>query len=85
VFTGHEVCHGGTIELPERHREYFDLITGNADVFPGFFHVDLAHNVLPKLDLLCEFGFYQFPEEASTESCGAHSPRVAPQELATRG
>lgn len=57
-------------------------------MFPGFFHVDVEGNVLPKLDLLCEFGFYQFPE-ASTESCGAHSPRVkmqrAPQELATRG
>jgi len=86
VFTGHEVCHGGTIELPERHREYFDLIRANPDVFSGFFHIDLKNNVLPKLELLCQFGFYPEaePDEASAESCGAHSPRVAPQELATR-
>jgi len=86
VFTGHEVCRGGTIELPEKHREYFDLITSNPDIFPGFFHVDLEGNVLPKLELLRQFGFYPEPEPAatSTESCGAHSPRVKPQELATR-
>ena len=86
VFTGHEVCHGGTIELPERHREYFDLITGSPDVFSGFFHIDLAGNVLPKLELLRQFGFYPEPQPAETgaESCGAHSPRVEPQELATR-
>ncbi len=86
VFTGHEVCHGGTIELPAQHQEYFDLITSNPDVFPGFFHIDLAGNVLPKLQLLRQFGFYPEPEPAETnaESCGAHSPRVQPQELATR-
>jgi radical SAM superfamily enzyme YgiQ (UPF0313 family) len=85
VLTGHEVLHGSLVELPERHQAYFRLIERNPDVFPGFFHVDVAGNVLPKLGLLCQFGFYQFPEEASTESCGAHSPRVRPQELATRG
>ncbi len=86
VFTGHEVCRGGRIELPQKHREYFDLITGNPDVFPGFFHIDLAGNVLPKLQLLRQFGFYPEPEPSETgaESCGAHSPRVQPQELATR-
>ena len=48
------------------------------DVFPGFFHVDLAGNVLPKLRLLQQFGFYPEPEPSpsGTESCGAHSPRV---------
>jgi hypothetical protein len=84
VLTGHEVLRGSLVELPERHRAIFELIEANPDIFAGFFHVDVEGNVLPKLDLLCEFGFYQFPEEASTESCGAHSPRVAPQELATR-
>ena len=58
VFTGHEVCRGSRIELPERHREYFDLILANPDIFPGFFHIDLAGNVLPKLELLRQFGFY---------------------------
>jgi radical SAM superfamily enzyme YgiQ (UPF0313 family) len=84
VLTGHEIMRGSLVELPERHRAYFELIEGNPDVFPGFFHVDVENNVLPKLDLLCEFGFYQLPEEPATESCGAHSPQVAPQELATR-
>jgi hypothetical protein len=86
VFTGHEVCHGGRIELPAKHAEYFDLITGNPDIFPGFFHIDLEHNVLPKLNLLRQFGFYPDPQPsaASAESCGAHSPHVQPQELATR-
>jgi anaerobic magnesium-protoporphyrin IX monomethyl ester cyclase len=86
VFTGHEVCRGGRVELPERHADYFDLITANPDIFSGFFHVDLAGNVLPKLELLQQFGFYPEPQptEQSAESCGAHSPRVQPQELATR-
>ena len=68
VFTGHEVCHGGRIELPERYREYFDLILHNPDIFPGFFHIDLAGNVLPKLAQLRQFGFY--PEaEAEPSQC----------------
>ena len=58
VFTGHEISRGGEIEIPPRHREYFQLIMDNPDVFPGFFHVDLANNVLPKLELLRQFGFY---------------------------
>jgi anaerobic magnesium-protoporphyrin IX monomethyl ester cyclase len=92
VFTGHEVCRGGRLELPERYDEYFRLILDNPDLFPGFFHIDLAGNVLPKLELLQQFGFYPLPKpeedgrpgEPSAESCGAHSPRVEPQELATR-
>ena len=86
VFTGHEVCRGGRIELPEQYGEYFQLILANPDIFPGFFHIDLAGNVLPKLALLRQFGFYPEPEPtaAPAESCGAHSPRIQPQELATR-
>lgn len=85
VFTGHEICRGGRIELPERHAEYFQLILQNPEVFPGFFHIDLAGNVLPKLALLQQFGFYPEPQPTPTaESCGAHSPRITPQELATR-
>jgi radical SAM superfamily enzyme YgiQ (UPF0313 family) len=86
VFTGHEVCRGGRIELPARYGEYFQLILANPDIFPGFFHIDLAGNVLPKLALLRQFGFYPEPEPtaATAESCGAHSPRIQPQELATR-
>ena len=86
VFTGHEICRGGRIELPERHQAYFDLILANPDIFPGFYHIDLEGNVLPKLELLRQFGFYPEPEPTTdtAESCGAHSPRVEPQELATR-
>jgi len=86
VFTGHEIFRGGEVELPAEHAEYFDLIKANPDIFPGFFHIDLAGNVLPKLALLRQFGFYPDPRPTppNAESCGAHSPRVAPQELATR-
>jgi hypothetical protein len=94
VFTGHEVCHGGAMEIPDRHRAYFDLIRRNPDIFPGFFHMDLENNVLPKLERLRQFGFYPEavapPQAAAKEdtsgsdSCGAHSPRIEPQELATR-
>ena len=69
-------------------RLYFDLVIENPDIFPGFFLADIKANILPKLELLRQFGFYPHPEErgkkSSTDSCGAHSPRVAPQELATR-
>ncbi len=86
VFTGHEVCRGGRVEIPQCHREYFDLIEGDPDIFSGFFHIDLEGNVLPKLQLLRQFGFYPEPkpDETNTESCGAHSPRVEPQKLITR-
>ncbi len=88
VFTGQEVYRDGVIELPDRHRNTFDLIQANADIFPGFFHVDVAGNVLPKLRMLQKFGFYpggdSSPVEADPESCGAHSPHPIPQELATR-
>jgi radical SAM superfamily enzyme YgiQ (UPF0313 family) len=87
VFTGHEVCQGGDVVIPERYQGYFRFITDHPDIFPGFFHIDLANNVLPKLALLRQFGFYPSPaaaEEPVAESCGAHSPRIEPQELATR-
>ena len=58
----------------------------NFAVFPGFFHIDLQGNVLPKLELLRQFGFYPEPQPAdqNAESCGAHSPRIEAPELATR-
>jgi anaerobic magnesium-protoporphyrin IX monomethyl ester cyclase len=89
VFTGHEVLRGGTVEIPEKHRPYFDLVIENPDIFPGFFLTDMKGNILPKLELLRQFGFYPQPggpehREENTESCGAHSPKVVPQDLATR-
>jgi radical SAM superfamily enzyme YgiQ (UPF0313 family) len=79
VLTGHEVLRGSTVEMPERHRQYFDLIKANPDIFPGFFHFDLQGNVLPKLELLRKFGFYLQPElvaEANCESCAPQSATV---------
>lgn len=87
VCTGHEIYADGGVRIPDRYQPYFQLITGNPDIFPGFFHIDLEGNVLPKLRLLREFGFYPSPagtpEVAKAESCGAHSPQVQPHELAT--
>lgn len=62
VFTGHEVCVGGSVELPQRYRRHFQLILDNPDIFPGFFHIDLEGNVLPKLRALQQFGFYPTAE-----------------------
>jgi hypothetical protein len=82
MITGHEVSHSGRVRAAPEHAYLFDFIEQHPDLFPGFFHVDLEHNVFPKLRMLQEFGFYP-ADEAPTdpESCGAHSPRVAaPQE-----
>ena len=85
LLTGHEVCRAGEVEIPERHRGIFSLITQNPDICPGFFHINLEGNVLPKLRLLREFGFYPDPQRSDVESCGAHSPSsFKPQELITR-
>jgi len=84
VFTGHEVCRDGGVEIPARHEAYFRLILEHPDIFPGFYHIDLKGNVLPKLEMLREFGFYARPQataQAATgvtsETCGAHSPAAA--------
>jgi hypothetical protein len=82
MLTGHEVCHPSRIEIDDQHRWLFDFVVQHPDIFPGFFHYDLENNVRPKLEVLREHGFYPSPqaeqrEEAGTESCGAHSPRVA--------
>lgn len=81
VLTGHEVCMGIDVTLPERYNSYFKLIMDNPDLFPGFFLIDLENNIIPKLELLREFGFYpplkKMQKKSDTESCGAHSPRIA--------
>jgi anaerobic magnesium-protoporphyrin IX monomethyl ester cyclase len=82
MVTGHEISHSGRVSVAPEHEYLFDFIEQHPDLFPGFFHVDLAGNVLPKLRMLQEFGFYPADDSpADPESCGAHSPRVAaPQE-----
>ncbi|HBL15214.1 MAG: hypothetical protein A2X36_07095 [Elusimicrobia bacterium GWA2_69_24] len=89
MITGHEALRGARCGLPPEHARIFEFIRANPDMFPGFFHHDLAGNVLPKLAVLQEFGFYG-PDRSQvqdTDSCGAHSPKVRmarPAELATR-
>jgi radical SAM superfamily enzyme YgiQ (UPF0313 family) len=79
MLTGHEICKTARVEIDEAHRSIFDLIEEHPDLFPGFFHWDMARNVWPKLRALQEMGFY--PAETTdlevTDSCGAHSPKVA--------
>jgi radical SAM superfamily enzyme YgiQ (UPF0313 family) len=88
MVTGHEVSRLAHVEIRPEHQHVFDFVKEHPDVFPGFFHVDLAANVRPKLRALQELGFYPASSEelAAMESCGAHSPRlnVAQRELATR-
>ncbi len=88
MITGHEVSRYAHIEIRSEHAEVFAFIRQHPDLFPGFFHQDLAGNIRPKLRVLQEFGFYPASDEdlAEMESCGAHSPRVneGARELATR-
>ena len=74
MVTGHESCKGSQIAIEPEHRYIYELIISNRDIFPGFFHFDIEHNVRPKLEILTEFGFYEGPQRnGATESCGAHS------------
>ncbi|MDM7999408.1 MAG: radical SAM protein [Dehalococcoidia bacterium] len=78
MVTGHETCSGYGMKIEESYSHIYDLIVRNKDIFPGFFHYDLERNVWPKLAVLKEFGFYkEFTPHDSTESCGAHSARLA--------
>jgi radical SAM superfamily enzyme YgiQ (UPF0313 family) len=91
MITGHEVSRFAHVEIRPEHAAVFEFIEANSEVFPGFFHVDLDGNIRPKLKVLQEFGFYPASAEdlVDLESCGAHSPKVAAeemrQEIATRG
>jgi anaerobic magnesium-protoporphyrin IX monomethyl ester cyclase len=81
MITGHEICRGAGMEIGDPHKPIFDFIKENIDIFPGFFHYRPDKNVMPKLKILQEFGFY--PSGVSggneTESCGAHSPKATGQ------
>lgn len=87
MVTGHEICRGARVSIDPAHRPVFEFIAENRDLFPGFFHYDLRGNVLPKLALLQEFGFYPRDAEPSepTESCGAHSPHLDATQAAGYG
>lgn len=79
MLTGCEICDDGRMQIAAEHAPIYDFVQQNADIFPGFFHADVEHNVLPKYRLLQKFGFYALAGRtellgAEIESCGAHSP-----------
>jgi len=78
MLTGHEICDYGKLQISQKHKFIFDFIEQNPDIFPGFFHIDLEKNILPKFEILKEHGFYpsKKSEVKETDSCGAHSPRI---------
>lgn len=84
MITGHEISAAGKFDISGQHADKYTFITDNPDIFPGFFHFNLEGNILPKLEIMRKFGFYPETEQDNTESCGAHSPRQAAQDIATR-
>jgi hypothetical protein len=88
MVTGHEVSKLAHVEIRPEHAGVFDFVRAHPDIFPGFFHLNLAANIRPKLRVLQEFGFYPASAEelGDMESCGAHSPKLnqSQRELATR-
>jgi hypothetical protein len=92
MVTGHEICDNSTVAIAPEHRGVFDFVRLHPDLFPGFFHHDLERNVLPKLRVLQEMGFYLKDKEAlitrdvtETDSCGAHSPKAARSRMLRTG
>ena len=78
MITGHEISTLSKFEIAPQHRPIYEFIQAHPDLFPGFFHIDLAGNILPKLAVLKKFGFYPDTlDAAAPESCGAHSPESA--------
>lgn len=78
MITGHEISNSSSFEILPSHKKIYDFIQKYPDIFPGFFHINLTENVLPKFQILKKFGFYLENErkEENTESCGAHSPKI---------
>jgi len=78
MITGHEVLNGAHCDTPPEHARIFEFIRSNPHLFSGFFHYDLERNVLPKLRVLQEFGFYGPGriDVDDSDSCGAHSPKI---------
>jgi radical SAM superfamily enzyme YgiQ (UPF0313 family) len=73
MISGIEKRRSVRISIAEEYAGLFEFIMTNKDIFPGFFHMDVEHNIKPKLALLEEFKFYH-PLEPEPDSCGAHSP-----------
>lgn len=77
MITGHEMCDGYGIKIEPRYDFIYAFIQENKDIFPGFFHYDVEHNIRPKMRVLQEFGFYRSKSDSeAAESCGAHSAHI---------
>jgi len=84
MITGHEISDSGKFKISQNHSDKYSFIQENPDIFPGFFHMNLQENILPKLAVMRKFGFYPIDTDTeNTESCGAHSPRQVGHEIAT--
>jgi radical SAM superfamily enzyme YgiQ (UPF0313 family) len=83
MLTGHEICDDGHLQTSGKHEFIFAFIRRHPDLFPGFFHIDLETNILPKFEILRRHGFYASRENEVTEqdSCGAHSPRLDEEQV----
>ena len=83
MLTGHEICDDGHLKVSPRHAHLFDFIQEHPDLFPGFFHIDLETNILPKFQVLRQHGFYpsKSSEVKETDSCGAHSPKLDQEQV----
>lgn len=61
---GPRALAGGTLRLkPAEHARIFEFVRHKPDIF-GLFHYDLNDNILPKLRVLQEFGFYGGPRRS---------------------
>jgi radical SAM superfamily enzyme YgiQ (UPF0313 family) len=83
MVTGHELCDDGRLQLLPEYSHIFDFIASNRDIFPGFFHIGIDRNILPKFRMLKEHGFYPSREKEvkKTDSCGAHSPKISSEQV----
>jgi hypothetical protein len=69
--------------LPDKYDAYFELITERPDIFPGFFLFDVKNNILPKFDILRQFGFYLSLKNVRKSSMRKVAERI-PLELPRR-
>jgi anaerobic magnesium-protoporphyrin IX monomethyl ester cyclase len=65
VATGHETSSAGRIAISAEQQPLFDFIAAHPDLFPGFLQWEPETNVRPKLQVLCDLGFYQDARSAS--------------------
>lgn len=72
MITGIEKRISVRVNIDKEYFELFDFIKVNKDIFPGYFHINIEKNILPKLEILEDFEFYSLEKEV----CGAHSPEI---------